>query len=285
MLEILSQYRTGITCIVLSAVLLSLIAAQVPAPKHPSVLAWAFYAVVSPFQQVAAYTISGAASIWDEYVMLHDVRLENRELKKELARLHREKQKLEETLALVGGEMELKSFQLLYEQTYGYEPISAVVIGAGSGSNSYLQSLIVNKGSMDGVEVNDGVISPYGVVGKVIQVGPMSSLVQLITDPMFSMAARLHESRVIGMVTGKGQGGACLLEYVRDTDPVETGDQVVSSGMDQIFPRGILIGRVSTINTGGMPSFKHVEVLPAVNLRSLEWVTIVKWQQSIKTNN
>jgi rod shape-determining protein MreC len=249
------------------------------------VLAWALYAVISPFQQVTAYVITGATDIWEEYIMLHDVRLENRELKQELGRLHRENQKLEETLALVGGEMELKSFQLLYEETYGYKPINAVVIGAGSGSSSYIQSLIVNKGSLDGVKLNNGVISPHGVVGKVIQVGPTSSLVQLITDPLFSMAARLHESRVAGMVSGLGKDSMCVMQYVRDTDPIEVGDRVVSSGLDQIFPRGILIGRVTSVNQEGMPSFKQVEVLPAVNLRSLEWVTIVEWPESTKIEN
>jgi rod shape-determining protein MreC len=284
MFEFLSRYRTGITCLVLSTVLLTVIAGQVPAQQHPSVLAWALYAVISPFQQVTAYMVTGATDLWEEYLQLHDVRLENRELKRELARLHQKNQKLEETLALVGGELELRSFELLYEETYGNEPINAVVIGAGSGSNNNLQSLIVNKGSLDGVAINSAVISPYGVVGKIIQVGPTSSLVQLITDPMFSMAVRLHESRVSGMVSGLGSDGSCILQYVRDTDPINVGDKIVSSGLDQIFPRGILVGRVSAVSSEGLPSFKRVEVLPAVNLRSLEWVLIVEWPESTKIN-
>jgi len=285
MLDYLARFRAGITCLVLSAILLSVIAAQVPAPEHPSFLAWGVYALISPFQQATAYTVTGVTSIWEEYISLHDVRLENQELKEELARLYRANQELEEKLAIVGGEMELQSFKELFAANFGYQPQEAVVIGAGSGSAAYIQSLIINRGSMHGAQVNMGVISPYGIVGKIIQVGPTSSLVQLVTDPMFSTSSRVQDSRVVGMVSGLGHDQLCIMEYVRDTDPIEVGDRIVTSGLDQIFPRGILIGRVNSVSLEGMPSFKRVEVLPAVNLRSLEWVLLVEWQQTIDLEN
>lgn len=277
MFEFLSRHKTGLTFTVLIIFLLSTIAAQIPSPDHPSILAWAVYGVVSPFQQGIAYTIIGVGDLWEDYIEFREIKQENAALKKELSTIYQENQKLKETLALVGGEMELKAFQELYEETYKYKALDAVVIGAGVGTSD--QTVILNRGSMDGVEVDQGVISPTGIVGKVIRVGPGSCLVQLVTDPFFSMAARLQDSRVRGLIKGTGES-YCDLLYVKDTDSIEIGNRVVSSGLERIFPRGVLLGRVNLIEAGE-PPLRKVHVVPSADLRSLEWVLIVQWHEEI----
>ena len=282
MFEFIARHRTGLTFVLIVLVLLSAIAAQVPAPDHPSLLAWGLYAVVSPIQQVIAYAIVGAGHLFDEYVNLRDVQRENEALKDELSILYQDNQRLRETLALVGGETELKAFQQLYEETYKYESVDAMVIGAGTGE--FDQTVILNKGSLSGVAINQGVISPTGVVGKVVRVGPTSCLVQLITDPNFSMASRLQKSRVNGIVQGTGDNNFCDLLYIRSTDAIELNDRVVSSGLEQIFPQGILIGHVTSISPGE-PPLRRVEISPSTKLRSLEWVLIVRWNEEINDQN
>jgi rod shape-determining protein MreC len=276
MIGFLTRHRTGFTFVAIVIILLSIIAGQVPAPEHPSLLAWGLYAIVSPVQQTAAYAVYGAVDIWENYIDLRSVSEENEALKKELSELHRDNQKLRETLAMVGGEQELKAFQELFNETYNYQPLVAMVIGAGSDGSEH--TIILNRGSLHGVEIDQGVICPTGVVGKVIRVGPGSCLVQLITDSYFAMAARLQNSRVQGIVQGTG-GEICQLKYVRDTDALAVNNRVVSSGLEQIFPRGILIGRVSKVSPG-VPPLRDVQLKPAAELRSLEWVLVIQWRQN-----
>ena len=277
MIEFLLRHRTGLTFVTIVLVLLSAVAAQVPTPDHPSLLAWGLYAIVSPIQQGIAYSIVGAADLWAHYVGLQEVESENTELKAKVADLYEENQRLRETLALAGGEMELDAFSDLYEETYGYRGVKAMIIGAGLGGAEH--TVLVNKGVLDGVKREHAVISPTGVVGTVIRVGPTSCLVQLVTDVHFAMAARLQGSRVRGVLRGTG-GAACKFDFIRDTDAVDLGDRIVSSGLERIFPRGILAGRVTGIRPG-QPPLRDIEVAPSADLRSLEWVLIVQWHEEI----
>lgn len=277
MFDFIARHKTGLTFLALVLGFLSMIAAQVPAPDHPSLLAWIFYGIVSPVQQAFTAVATNMHGLLDQYVILHNVQNENLKLREELDRALVENQGLRESLALVHGEQELKEFHSLYSTTYGQTAIEAMVIGAGTSRSE--QTIILDKGSLDGVEVNMGVISPSGIVGKVIRSGPHSSLVQLVTDPTFAMAARIQESRVRGVVQGNG-GDICELLYIRDTDPVAVNQRVVSSGMEKIFPRGILIGHVIAVRRGE-PPLREVELAPSAELRSLEWVLIIRWQPEI----
>ncbi len=129
-----------------------------------------------------------------------------------------------------------------------------------------------------GVETEQGVICPAGVVGKVIKVGPTSCLVQLATDTRFAMAARLQRNRLRGIVRGTGDI-ECELLYIRDNDSIRVDDLVVSSGLERIFPIGVPVGVVVRVGKGE-PPFRRVLVLPSTDFRSLEWVMIVTGRQA-----
>jgi rod shape-determining protein MreC len=275
MLNFISRHKTGIVFVTAFIFLLSLVAAQIATPDESSLLAWVVYSAVSPIQQALSYVIVGSSDIWQEYVNIGNVRRENELLRAELAAEHVENQSLKERIALVGGEIELEAFNKVFQHTYITSGIKAYIIGAGISDDE--EMIIVNQGALSGIEADMGVICPTGIVGKVITVGPSSSLVQLITDPDFSMAARLQGSRVRGLIRGAG-GDHIDLDYIRDTDAILLGDRVVSSGLEQIFPQGILIGRISALGTGE-PPLRKVSITPSANLRSLEWVLLVKWQK------
>lgn len=265
------RHKTGISFLATVIVLVSIVAGQVPAGEGNSLLVWTIYTVVSPLQHGVAYVAIGARELWDGYVDLGGVHAENEELRRELVRLNRENQSLRERVAQAGARYELAAFQHVFESSSGSRTLTAIVIGAGveEGGDTFL----LNRGTLDGVEPDLGVICPTGIVGKVIRVGPTTCLVQLLTDPRFAMAARVQRNRVRGILHGTGNP-ACELRYLRDTDPISEGDLIVSSGMEGIFPRGVLIGRVERVEPGE-PPFRSVGVLPSTEFRSLEWVLVV----------
>ena len=275
MLNFITRHKTGIVFILAFIFLLSLIASQITAPDKSSVLTWVVYSAVSPIQQALSYVIVGANELWENYFDLQDVRNQNEVLRTELATKHEENQRLHEQIELAKGQIELAAFNEVFERTFGELGTRAYIIGAGVGDNQ--EMMIINQGALSGIETNMGVICPTGVVGKVITVGPSSSFVQLITDPEFSIAVRLQGSRVRGLIRGTGKGFLDLA-YIRDSDAISLNDRVVTSGIEQIFPPGILIGRVSTL-APGEPPLRQVSITSSANLSSLEWVLVVKWQQ------
>ncbi|MCK5392632.1 MAG: rod shape-determining protein MreC, partial [Deltaproteobacteria bacterium] len=112
--------------------------------------------------------------------------------------------------------------------------------------------------------------------GRVLSVGDRSSEVLLITDPVSAVDAFIHRTRVRGIV--KGTGGGCAMEYIEQNSDISIGDKVISSGKEGFFPKGVIIGTVSNIETKG--SFISAQVSPFVDLDSLEEVVII-----LKTNN
>jgi len=271
MIGFIRRHRTGLTFITIVVILISSIAAQVPTSNHPSLLAWVVYSVVSPVQQVISYTIVGARDIWFEYVDLRGVRQENKLLRDEVAKLERDNQRLRETIAVVGGLQELEAFRKIFEAGGGRNSITAMVIGAGVSDSSH--TMLLNRGTLDGVSEDQGVICPSGVVGKVVRVGASSCLIQLATDPRFAMAVRIQRNRVRGLLHGTGER-TCDLRFIRDNDVIGVGDLVVSSGLEGIFPNGVLVGEVASVGRGE-PPFRKVGVIPSVEFSSLEWVLIV----------
>ena len=271
MINFILRHRTGLTFIATVLVLLSLVAGQVPTPEHQSVLVWAVYAVISPVEQAISHIIIGAGGLWSDYVDLRNVRSENKVLRQEVARLHRENQQLKEKVRLSESLFALEQYRETFELVGRYRTLTAMVAGAGAGREA--GTILLNRGTIDGIEVDQGVICPTGVVGKVIRVGPTSCLVQLVTDPLFAMAVRLQRNRLRGLLHGTGNT-ECDLLYIRDNDSVKTDDLVISSGLERIFPIGLPVGTVVRIEEGE-PPFRRVFVLPSADFRSLEWVLIV----------
>lgn len=272
MFPFLRRHKTSLAYIAIVLVLVSVIAAQVPAGRQQSLLAWGVLAVIAPVQQVVFYALAGASEIWKGYIDLRETHLENAELRREIASLMRENQRLQETVAIAGDLMEMEAFKEYFQYREGFELLSAGVIGAGVAETA--NALVLNKGSLDGVEENQGVICPTGAVGKIISVGPTSCVVQLITDPRFAMAARDQRTRAGGILHGTGEE-TCELLYVRDNYQITAGSPIVASGLEGIFPNTVPIGSVSNVGPGE-PPFQKIRVKPSCDLRTIEWVFIVQ---------
>ena len=159
----------------------------------------------------------------------------------------------------------------------GYSAVNAEVTSFPSGP--FTHSLEIAAGSDSGVRLNDPVISGDGLVGIVSNVAPQTSVVTLLTDPSTFVAARDVQTQVRGMVH-TGAGGTLILDQVGKQLRVKNGDALVTDGTQNaryrdLYPYGIPIGRVSSVNATDTAPFLQVQVQPFANLGSLDAVGVL----------
>ncbi len=147
---------------------------------------------------------------------------------------------------------------------------AAEIIGAGSTPD--FRTVTIDKGSRQGLAIDMAVIAPAGVVGRVVMPGPRASKVQLLIDRNAAAGALVERSRAQGVVVGSGEA-RLRMDYVSTVADVVVGDTVVTSGIDGIYPKGFVIGRVDSVDkTGGA---WQIGIVPAVDFSSLEEVLVV----------
>jgi rod shape-determining protein MreC len=143
------------------------------------------------------------------------------------------------------------------------------------GSDRWSSVFVIDKGSDQMVEKDMVVITPHGLLGKVMETAPEYSKVLLIDDAHFSVAVRLQKQRTEAVLSGNGRG-RCLLKYVvKDISP-EVNETVVTSGLDDLFPPGIVVGYIADIATREESLFHEIEVVPFVDTSKVEEVIIIK---------
>jgi|SRR5580704_1194501 rod shape-determining protein MreC len=222
---------------------------------------------VSPFERAGAHGVSHVRDTWNHYFALQHTSRENEDLRRENGAL-----KLEITqLQSKAGEADRLAALLKFRQTNVDVPmISARVIGGSADSAS--QTIYLDRGERDGIRKNMGVITPDGVVGKVIESYKDTAQVLLLTDKDSGVGAMLVESRLQGPVGGTGEP-LMVMKYIPNDDNVNSGERVVTSGMDRIFPRDLPVGTIAEIKAGS--PFKQLRVKPAASLERLEEVFIL----------
>ena len=193
---------------------------------------------------------------------------ENRILKEENTKLTHQISRYDE-IALQNIRFR-KLFQLA--QVGDFEYILAEVIGENP--NFSTANLILNKGSIDSIEVHMAVVSTNGLVGRIIYVGKKTSVVQLLNDKSLKISCRVQRTRSLGMI-GWSKGNMLELLYFPKSLELMVGDVLVTSGLSSIYPEGIRIGSVANISELKYDIFKSVQVEPAVDFVSLEEVFIV----------
>src|SRR5262249_30724941 len=127
----------------------------------------------------------------------------------------------------------------------------------------WFSTVTINKGEADGVQKNMAVLSPFGVVGQTTTISAHSARVLLITDHNSSVDGVVQRSRARGIVEG-ALDGRCLMKYLKRGEDVEVGDRVVTSGLDGIFPKGVIVGDVTRVTRGNRGLMQVAEVKPSV---------------------
>jgi len=252
---------------------LMLISHQVDGGEGLSLLQRIVLSALSPFQQATAGAYRFVGDVWRGYFDLRDVRQENDQLRTSVRDLQ---VRLHETQARAREAARLRQILDLRQLLPG-EPLVAEVIARDG--LPWFRTLTLNKGTSQGVKLNSPVVCPSGVVGRVIAVGPQVARVQLLWDRDSGVGARVERSRVTGVVSGQigvqiGATPTLLMKYVPLQADVVPGDVVVTSGLDQIYPKGLVLGRVDSI-VGQGAMFKEMLLASAARLDELEEVLVL----------
>ncbi len=166
---------------------------------------------------------------------------------------------------------------LKLKQSSPHQVVSAHVIGAGT--ENLLGTIILDVGENDGVVKNMAVINADGLVGKTISTTPDQAVVQILKDQNAYVSARLEKSREVGSVGWTG-GSYLKLFYIPKIAKVDTRESVVTSGLSDIYPPGIRIGIVKSVETSNRDLFKQIKVVPAVKFNALEEVFVIRKNKS-----
>ena len=217
------------------------------------------------------WTREQVRSSWDSYVNLGEVRQENERLWAKVTDLYLQLSRLHEEAAEVNRLRALHDFQPPEDWTLE----GGRVVAARFGPHAVVESLLVDKGTRVGVVVNTPVITPLGVVGRVLRGSPTFSNVLLITDPNSRVAIMGRDHRTQGILVGNGPQRELQMQYVPLNDLLLEGEILVTSGMDGIFPKGLPVARVQRIERPSTSLFQVVEAVPLVDLRNLEEVFLM----------
>jgi rod shape-determining protein MreC len=239
--------------------------------EHANIFERAVLNITSPLLNVIAGINNGVSSIWSDYLDLVGIRKENRTLRNNIKILNgritegREKDIENERLKrLLGMKEALRT-----------PSVAATVIGEDS--SPWFKTIIINRGSKDGIREGMPVVAADGIVGQTVKVAASSARVLLITDHASGVAGTVQRSRARGVVKGRGDG-TCSLEFALSVEDVSVGDIVITSGIGGVFPKGLNVGEVSMVKKGEYGIFQTVQVKPAVNLSRLEEVIVLLQQ-------
>jgi rod shape-determining protein MreC len=225
--------------------------------------------VTTPVQKSLAAVHRGALSIWTTYLDWQYVRAENRRLREEVQRLRVE--------ALVSTETADENRRLrtllALKSRLPLETITGEIIAREWGG--WVRSLTVNRGRGDDVRRLTAVISPDGLVGRVIDVRPGASIVQVLTDPTSTVGAHSLRTRAPGIVEGDPRGTIRFKYMARGGAGLSVGDLVVTAGQGGVFPRGVPIGRVRSIDDRGAALFHYAALEPVVDFARIDEVLLV----------
>ena len=225
--------------------------------------------VTTPVQSVLARVNRGTVGLWSTYRDWKNVRAENRRLREESQELRVAALRVTET---VEENRRLRRL-LALKESMPLATLSGEIIAREWGG--WVRSLTVNRGRADRVARLTAVIGPDGLIGRVVDVRPGASIVQVLTDPTSTVGAHAVRTRTQGIVEGEPRGTVRFKYMARDGSGIQVGDLVVTSGAGGLFPRGIPVGRVRAIDDRGSALFHYAQLVPAVDFARIDEVLLI----------
>ena len=222
---------------------------------------------ITPFERLLVWAQNGSSDIWHNYFYLRGVRAENRQLKDQIEQMRLEQVRLAEDAAQARRLQTL----LAFKEQFISRTVAAQVIGSSGSDLS--RTVYIDKGENAGIKRDMAVITADGIVGKVLVVYSSVSQVLLINDQSSGVGALLEKTRLQGVLRGTANGEV-VLERVMSDEQVPLGETVLTSGGDQIFPKGLPIGSVMKVGNG-KDLFLNIKIKPAANLSKLEEVLVL----------
>ena len=223
---------------------------------------------IAPFQELVTRTIRFTQDVWYQYFALVTIARQNRVLKTQLNLAYEKNNVWRETDMANERLRNLLDFQ---------KNITELVVAAeviGKDPSAWFKTVIIDKGSADGLVKGLPVVMPQGIAGQVIEVANHYSKVMLIIDRNSAVDALVQRTRARGVIKGESTD-QCRLDYVLRKKDVQVGDIIVSSGLDGIYPKGLRIGIVAEVVDHDADIFHEVILAPFVDFEKLEEVLVV----------
>lgn len=231
---------------------------------------WSAEAVL-PAERLSQHYVSKVRDFTANYVALRGVHQQNQQLQKQVTELELQNQQLRQAVR----DLPALDALLGFHRSLALSTTPAQVISHGASPDA--QAIYLNRGRNQGLRVNMAVITPQGLVGKLSQVLANSSQVLLITDPDCGLGVLVGAQGYRGILHGMG-AGAAEVEHVLKNEAVKPGEEVVTSGEDQVYPKGIPVGTVTAVLTSHDGIFKALALKPAAELGRLQDVLVVTAQ-------
>ena len=223
---------------------------------------------ISLFTTMTSSVINQTQSFWINYIDLVSVQEENVLLRREIEILNAEQIRLQgikisnQRMEKLLGFIESSSLRMFAARVVGRNP------------DNWYQTLIINKGNEDGVQMDMGVVTLLGIVGRVVKVKPRLSQVLLMVDRNSAIASIVERTRDEGIIEGV-DGNRLLMKYLPLTTEVTIGDRIFTSGLAGFFPKGLLVGTVEDILREETDLFLKLHIKPSVNFSKLEEVLLI----------
>ncbi len=225
--------------------------------------------LTAPFQLAVQRSVFFVSAIWENYFACVTAARENAALKEELALA---KQIENQNRELTMENARLKQF-VAFSSTASGTYVAARVIARDP--SPWFQTLMIDKGERHGLEKNAPILVPEGIVGQITKVSPNFSRVLLITDRNSAVDALVQNTRARGMVKGNGEN-RCSFVYALRKEEIQEGEIIVSSGLDQVFPKGLKIGTVLDVKKDHARLFQDIIIQTSVDFDKLEEVLVYK---------
>jgi rod shape-determining protein MreC len=232
-------------------------------------------AAFSPIQSATSWLSSTGGGFINEIVSFRSTARENEALKERLAQTELELRNIQEAKTenyRLQGLLALKSEP-------GPEKIFARVIARDA--SVWFNTITINRGSASGIALNMPVVTPGGIVGRVVAVSPVTAQVMLITDEKAAAGAivgQLGSSGALGSVRGLGNSGLVEMRYVSGLQKVEPGDYILTTGQDGIYPAGLNVGEVIEVKDGTATQPHQIYIRPSARLDQLTEVAVLLYQ-------
>ena len=273
MVDIFSRHRSLALLAFAIVAQILLLAFQVKRDHDVRLIRYWAAEIVTPTGRAGNWFSSGFGGVWRNYFALHNARVENEQLRTHLAELQLRNRELESQAAEAKRLSALLGF---HDEHPEAQLLAAQVLDGSADPNS--QTMFINRGSRDRIRKDMGVITPDGIVGKIVEVYPSRSEVLLLTDRDSGVGVLLADTRTHGVVKGGGNFVA-RLDYVVNDEKVHAGEPVLTSGEDKIFPKDLLVGAVSDFKPGN--PFQNIHIQTAARLDRLEDVLVLLTQQEL----
>ncbi|HYA14413.1 MAG TPA: rod shape-determining protein MreC [Syntrophales bacterium] len=262
------KYQSIIIACLLIIISLILLSYSVKKPSTVGFFRGLVLETAAPLANIITISFEGLSSAWKRYIFLVGLEEENKRLKKGNALLTRETVQYRE--AYLEG-IRLQKLLALKEKV-NYPMIAARVIARDQ--TSIIKTILINKGTSHGLRVDLPVLADQGVVGRIVEVSSHVSKILLLIDESSNVDALVQENRIQGILQGAGPH-SCSLKYISKTETVNVGNIIISSGLSGLFPKGLLIGSVKSVDKTDSGLFQKINVEPFVDFARLEEVMVI----------